>query len=90
MDVARDELGLEIIERSIDRGELYCADEVFFTGTAAGIGYVSSIDRRKVGDGGMGPITKRLSELYQRIVTGREPRYKDWLTRTYASIKVNA
>jgi branched-chain amino acid aminotransferase len=88
MDVARDELGLEIVERSIDRGELYCADEAFFTGTAVGIAYISSIDRRRVGDGGIGPITKRLSDLYGRIVTGREPRYQDWLTRTYAAVKV--
>ena len=88
MDIARTEFDFEVVERSIDRGELYCADEVFFTGTAAGVGYVSSIDRRVVGDGEMGPVTKRLGEFYQRIVTGREPRYEAWLTRTYAGVKV--
>lgn len=89
MDLARDELGLEVVERAIDRGELYCAQEVFFTGTAAGIGYVASIDRRTVGDGTMGPVTQRLNELYDRIVTGREARYESWLTRAYASTRVS-
>lgn len=90
MDIARTELGIEVVERSIDRGELYCADEVFFTGTAAGIAHVASIDRRPVGDGELGPITQRLAEIYQRIVTGREPRYRDWLTPAFAfgSLKV--
>ncbi|HTU82894.1 MAG TPA: branched-chain amino acid transaminase [Candidatus Acidoferrales bacterium] len=88
MDVAREEFGVETVERSIDRGELYCAEEVFFTGTAAGVAYVASIDRRPVGDGTMGPITRRLADAYERIVTGREPRYEHWLTRTYASARV--
>jgi branched-chain amino acid aminotransferase len=88
MQLAHHELGLEVVERSIDRGELYCAQEVFFTGTAAGVAYVRSIDRRAVGDGEMGPITKLLSNLYARIVTGREPRYLEWLTPVYASARV--
>ncbi|HEV2644338.1 MAG TPA: branched-chain amino acid transaminase [Candidatus Elarobacter sp.] len=89
MDLARREFGLDIVERSIDRGELYCADEVFFTGTATGICYVSSIDRRIVGDGTIGPITDGLTKLYERIVTGREPQYDSWLTRVYASAKIS-
>jgi branched-chain amino acid aminotransferase len=84
MDIARDEFGLQVVERSIDRGELYCAEEVFFSGTAAGIAHVASIDRRVVGDGRIGPVTKSLEEFYERIVTGREPRYEHWITRTYA------
>jgi branched-chain amino acid aminotransferase len=88
MDVARDEFGLQVVERSIDRGELYSADEVFFTGTAVGICYVSSIDRRCVGDGTMGPITKRLAAFYERIVTAREPRYRAWLTPAHAGAAV--
>jgi len=90
IEIAKNEFGLEVIERSIDRGELYSADEVFFTGTAVGICAVSSIDRRRVGDGGIGPITERLNSLYQRIVTAREPRYDSWLTRVYAAAKINA
>ena len=90
MDIARTELGLEVVERSIDRGELYAAEEVFFTGTAVGICYVTAIDRRRVGDGAIGPITQRLRELYERIVRAREPRFGAWLTRTYASQRVSA
>jgi branched-chain amino acid aminotransferase len=88
MQIARDELGLDIVERSIDRGELYSADEIFFTGTAVGICAVGSVDRRQVGDGNVGPITRRLRDTYESIVNGREPRYAQWLTRAYASAKV--
>lgn len=88
IQIARDELGLEIVERSIDRGELYSADEIFFTGTAVGICAVGSVDRRQVGDGKVGRITQRLSDFYENIVNGREPRYAQWLTRVYASAKI--
>jgi branched-chain amino acid aminotransferase len=88
MAIAHHELGLEVVERAIDRGELYCAQEVFFTGTAVGVAYVASVDRRPVGDGEMGPITKLLSSLYARIVVGKEPRYLEWLTPAYASARV--
>lgn len=90
MEIARDELGLTTVERSIDRGELYCADEIFFTGTAVGICPVASVDRRMVGDGAIGPVTRLLRTFYDRIVTGRESRYESWLTRTYASAKISA
>jgi len=90
MEIARDEFGVNTVERSIDRGELYAADEIFFTGTAVGICPVASVDRRQVGDGAIGPITQRLRTLYDRIVTGRESRYESWLTRTYASAKISA
>lgn len=84
IDIAAEQFGLEIIERSVDRGELYSAEEVFFTGTAAGIAYVSSVDRRVVGDGSMGPIAEKLSTFYQRAVHNREPACGDWLTAAYA------
>ena len=78
-------LGLETLERSIDRGELYAADEVFFTGTAAGIVHVASIDHRVVGDGTMGPVTRMLSETYQRAVHNQDPAWRHWLTATYGT-----
>ncbi|MBV8153776.1 MAG: hypothetical protein JOY98_05105, partial [Candidatus Eremiobacteraeota bacterium] len=53
-----------------------------------GVGYVASIDRRTVGDGAMGPVTRRLRDYYERVVTGREPRYAQWLTPTYARTKL--
>lgn len=84
MDIASDQFGIEIVERSVDRGELYSADEVFFTGTAAGIAYVSSVDRRIVGDGLMGPLTKQLMEFYARAVGNKEAAYAQWLTGAYA------
>lgn len=80
MQIAADDLGIKVVERSIDRGELYAAEEVFFTGTAAGIVHAVSIDHRVVGDGGLGPITKRLSDEYDRAIRGKNPKYKDWLT----------
>lgn len=78
-------MGIETVERSIDRGELYAADEIFFTGTAAGIAHVVTIDHRLVGGGTMGPVAKKLSEAYQRAVRNREPQFASWLTATYAS-----
>lgn len=80
MEIATRQFGLDVVERSIDRGELYSADEIFFTGTAAGIASVVSIDRRPVGDGKTGPVTRQLRDFYARVVTGEEPAYGDWLT----------
>jgi branched-chain amino acid aminotransferase len=90
IELARAELGLDVVERAIDRGELYAADEIFLSGTAAGIAYVASVDRRIVGDGRVGPITRRIVELYDRIVTGRESRYASWLTSVYRRSRVPA
>ncbi|HET9030033.1 MAG TPA: branched-chain amino acid transaminase [Candidatus Aquilonibacter sp.] len=85
MTIAQEQLGLPVIERSIDRGELYAAEELFFTGTAAGIAHITSIDRRTVGDGSIGPISKKLSDFYQRAVRGQAPAYAQWVTATYAN-----
>ncbi len=85
MEIAQEQFGIHIIERSIDRGELYSADEIFFTGTAAGTAYVATVDQRKVGDGTVGPITQKLSDYYQRAVRNREPARADWLTAAYAN-----
>ncbi len=82
--IASEMLGLKIIERSIDRGELYAADEVFFSGSAAGLVHASSIDGRRVGDGTLGPVARKIMEIYERAVRGREPRYSVWVTPTYA------
>lgn len=90
MQIAQDEFGIPVVERSIDRSELYGADEVFFTGTAAGVVFVQSVDRRLVGDGRIGPITKKLADYYERIVRGKEKKYAAWLTRAYAGREVRA
>jgi branched-chain amino acid aminotransferase len=78
--LARQELGIEVIERPIDRSEVYLADEAFFCGTGVQMAAIASVDHRPVGDGVMGPITGQLRDLYFRVVTGREPRYAHWLT----------
>ena len=74
------ELGLNLIERSIDRSELYLADEVFLTGTAAHLTPVGQIDHRNIQSGGVGPITKELSRLYFQIVRGDNAKYIDFCT----------
>jgi branched-chain amino acid aminotransferase len=87
--IARD-LGVTVVERAIDRSELYTASEVFFTGSAAGIMPVESIDRRTVGDGQIGKLTKAISDVYERAVRGKEPKYRDWVTPVYANRRVKA
>ena len=77
------ELGIETLERQIDRSELYIADECFLTGTAAHVTPVLEIDHRKVGNGEVGSITKRLQDLYFNIVQGRNKKYIDWCTPAY-------
>jgi branched-chain amino acid aminotransferase len=87
MTIARD-LGIPVIERGIDRSELYTASEVFFTGSAAGVMPVESIDRRPVGDGNIGKITRAISDVYERAVRGRESKYRDWVTPVYSGRQV--
>ncbi len=74
------ELGIPVQERTIDRTELYQADEVFLCGTGAQVAAVVEIDRRQIGDGNTGPITRRLSQIYFDAVRGRIDAYRDWLT----------
>ncbi|MBN4056855.1 branched-chain amino acid transaminase [bacterium AH-315-J21] len=79
MKIAND-LGIECREEGISRGSLYIADEVFFTGTAAEITPIRSIDRIAIGDGSRGPITKRLQDEFFAIIEGRVPDRFNWLT----------
>jgi branched-chain amino acid aminotransferase len=81
--LAKDELGLEIVEREIRRSELYLADEVFLTGTAAHITPVGELDSRPIGDGGVGPITMSLRELYVDIIRGNNPKYINWCSEIF-------
>jgi branched-chain amino acid aminotransferase len=79
----RDDLGFEVVERSIDRTELYTCDELFLCGTGAQVSPVIELDHRTIGDGRVGKHSRRLQELYFRAVRGEEPRYRDWLTPVY-------
>jgi branched-chain amino acid aminotransferase len=78
--LAREDLGIEFVERPIGRTELYVADELFLCGTGAEVTPVRSVDRRTVGDGLIGPVTRRLSDRFEAIVRGRVPARIDWLT----------
>jgi len=83
IELAKRELGLTVVERRIDRSELYVADEVFFSGTGAQVAPVIEIDHRPVGDGQIGPLSRRIRDLYFDVVRGRVPAYADWLTPIY-------
>ena len=80
VELAANELGIETVERSIDRSELYIADEVFMTGTAAHLTPVTEIDRRVVKGGDPGPITKDLSRLFFDAIRGKSEKYRQWCT----------
>jgi branched-chain amino acid aminotransferase len=86
MQIARDELGIPTIERSIDRSELYAADECFMTGTAAEITPVVEVDRRPVGSGLIGSLTRQLQSIFFDVVRGNHPRYAEWCTPVYVPV----
>jgi branched-chain amino acid aminotransferase len=73
------ELGLELIEKRITRDEVYCADEAFFTGTAAEVTPIRELDNRAIGCGSRGPITQRLQTLFFDCVSGRSQQHAAWL-----------
>ena len=78
MELTENELGLSIVERSIDRTELYICDEMFMTGSAAQIVAITKVDYRPIGKGKMGPITGKLRELFDDVVRARNPKYAHW------------
>jgi branched-chain amino acid aminotransferase len=78
--LAREDLSIPFTERPIGRTELYVSDEVFLCGTGAEVTPVRSVDRRRVGNGQIGPITRRLSQHFEAVVRGRVPARHDWLT----------
>ena len=82
--LARNELGMDVVERNIRRSELYLADEVFLTGTAAHITPVGSLDNRPVGDGDVGAITRSLRDMYADVVRGNNPDYMHWCSEVPA------
>jgi len=78
IELARKEMGLEVVERSIDRTEVFIAEEIFLTGTAAQVTAVTKIDHRPVGAGVMGPIATKLRGIYEDIVRGKNSKYQHW------------
>jgi branched-chain amino acid aminotransferase len=80
--ISRD-LGYGVVERDIAREELYIADEIFISGTAAEITPVIEVDGRTIGTGSPGPLTERIIEYYKKIVYNEVPRYSEWITQIY-------
>jgi len=83
MQLWSEELGLPVVERSIDRTELYVADEVLLCGTGAQLAPVAEVDNRTVGDGGVGPFTRELEKLYSKAVRGELEKYREWCLPVY-------
>jgi branched-chain amino acid aminotransferase len=80
LELASD-LAIPVVEREIDRTELYVADELFLSGTRMQLAWIASVDRRQVGEGQQGPVTRRLSERFEATVRGTAPEYAHWMTR---------
>lgn len=80
LQLCRDELHIETVEREVDRTELYIASEAFLCGTGAEITPLASIDRFTLGNGNIGPITQRIESLYHDLVRGVDARHSEWRT----------
>lgn len=83
IELARAELGIPVIERPVDRTEVYICDELFMTGSAVQVMAVTRVDYRKVGSGQMGPVTIQLRKLYSDVLHGRHPKYRHWNVPVY-------
>lgn len=79
------DLGVEVVERSIDRTEIYKAEEIFVTGTGAKVSPVTEVDRYQISDGSVGMISKKIQDVYFAVVRGEEPRYLHWLVDVYGA-----
>ena len=79
----RDELGLKVIERNIDRTEVYLAEEAFLCGTAVQVAGITYVDHRPLGDGQIGTVTQHITRLFNQVVNGQVEKYTDWLTPVY-------
>jgi branched-chain amino acid aminotransferase len=80
-----DVLDVRVVEREVDRTELYIADEIFFLGTGWEIMPVASVERLDVGSGTIGPITKAVAKIYHRVATGEDSRFPEWRTPVWSS-----
>ncbi|TAK14806.1 MAG: branched-chain amino acid transaminase [Anaerolineae bacterium] len=88
IELAQEELGVEVIERHIDRTEVYLCDEFFMTGTAAQVTAVTKVDHRPIGNGEMGPITSQMRKLYSDVVRGKVKKYRHWNTPVFEKMLV--
>jgi branched-chain amino acid aminotransferase len=81
----REELGLEVAERRIDRTEVYLADEVFLSGSGVQIAAITKVDHRPIGSGAMGPVTSALKQKFNAVIRGLDPKYRGMLVPVYAN-----
>jgi len=79
MELLKNEMGLQVVERPIDRTETTICDEFFMTGTAAQVVAVTKVDHRPIGAGVMGPVVSNLRDLFEDIVRGRNKKYSQWI-----------
>jgi branched-chain amino acid aminotransferase len=90
MTLLREEIGIPVVERQIDRTEVYLCDEFFMTGTAAQVTAVTRVDHRAIGSGSMGPVTSKLRQLFDEVVYGRVPKYRNWILPVYVEVAETA
>ena len=83
IQLARDELGIKTEEKKIHPEELYQADELFFCGTGAQVSPIAEVDGKAVGDGKVGPLTRKLQAIYFKAARGDDPKYQNWVTPAY-------
>jgi branched-chain amino acid aminotransferase len=90
IELAEKELGIKVVQRSIDRTEVYICDEMFMTGTAAQVTAITKVDYRKIGDGVMGPVTTKLRKLYDDAVRGKLKNFRHWNYPVYEKMMVKS
>lgn len=88
IELLREELGYEVVEREIDRTEVYIADEAFMCGTGVQIAAITRVEHRPIGSGQMGEITQKLRDLFFKVVSGRVEAYRHWLSPVYQTESV--
>jgi branched-chain amino acid aminotransferase len=89
MQLLRDELDVPVVERNIDRTEVYNADEAFMCGTGVQVAAITQVEHRPIGDGKLGPVTSQLRDLFFDVVTGRIKKYRHWLSPVYVKEPVS-
>ena len=90
IELAEKELGIQVVQRSIDRTEVYICDEMFMTGTAAQVTAITKVDFRPIGDGQMGPVTSKLRKLYDDAVRGKLKNFRHWNYPVYEKMMVKS
>jgi branched-chain amino acid aminotransferase len=88
IQLLQEDMGVQVVERDIDRTEVYLADEAFFCGTGVQVSAITMVDYRPVGSGKLGPVAAELRDLYFKTVSGRIEKYRHWLAPVYEHIPV--